>query len=558
MALKQLPIGISDYKEIIEEHYLYIDKTLLIKDVCDSGKVVLVPRPRRFGKTLNLSMLRYFFEASEQSNTHLFSDKKIWENPEYHALQGKFPVIYVTFKNIKEISWEVTYEKFAYTIYEEYARHKNVLFNDALETYEKDLYIRFLERKASQAELENSLQFLAKLLYKKYNKRVIILIDEYDVPIQSAYVHGYYTPAIEFEKGLLTAVLKDSQILEKGVVTGILTLAKAGIFSGLNNLDVYNLTNEGLSDKFGFTHDEVAKLLSQYGLQKEQEAIAAWYDGYTFGATRGMYNPWSVLKCVQKNGALEKYWANTSDNLLVKKLIACAPKSVKSELALLLENKNVEQTIVESITFPDLDQQTQLVWSLLLFTGYLTYTNYKLVAGAKVCSLAIPNKEVKYLYIELIQNIFNESVVGGQAEDLLQALTQGDAETFAELLQNFILNSMSAFDLPDNEPEKSYHLFILGLLVMLSDRYEVKSNRESGLGRYDIMLIPKDSSKPAIVMEFKKVTARQTLEAAAQNALDQIIEMKYIQELHQRGFTKIILYGVAFEGKNSFLKMKKI
>ena len=310
-----------------------------------------------------------------------------------------------------------------------------------------------------------------------------------------------------------------------------------------------------MADKFGFTHEETAVLLDYYRIQDTDKTIEKWYDGYTFGTVKGIFNPWSVLKCIQNKGSLEKYWANTSDNTLVKKLIARAPKSVKSELELLLEGAQVNQAIEESITFPDLDHRTELLWSLLLFTGYLTYTHWELKEGTKICSLAIPNQEINYLYRELIRNIFKESVVGGQAEDLLEALTQGQAVPFTELLQGFIINSMSFFDLPSSEPEKSYHLFVLGLLVMLSDHYEVKSNRESGLGRYDIIIIPKQANKPAIIIEFKKVLAGETLEQAAQRALDQIIQKRYIQELQAKHFEKVFAYGIAVEGKKIFLKM---
>lgn len=554
MALKLLPIGISDFKTVIENNYYYIDKTLLVRDILERGQIILATRPRRFGKTLNLSMLRYFFEITEPSNAYLFKNTLIWQNRDDRAYQGQFPVIFLTFKSIKEDTWDIAYEKFEIVIYEEFKRHNYLLHDDSLESYDKELYQQILERKASRAELENSLHFLATLLHKKYNKKIVILIDEFDVPIQSAYINGYYSQAVGFMKGLLTTVLKDSNILEKGVITGILMLAKSGIFTGLNNLDVFNLTNRAIADKFGFTQDEVALLLEYYGIE-DAETIKKWYDGYTFGDIKGIFNPWSTLQCIQNGGSLEKYWANTSDNALVKKLIARAPKSVKSELELLLEGQQVDQSIQESIIFLDLDHRPDLIWSLLLFTGYLTYSSWKLQEGTKVCSLIIPNKEIKYLYTELIRNIFQESAVGGQVQDLLEALTQVNAELFSELLQGFTINSMSFFDLPANQPEKSYHLFVLGLLVMLHDRYEVKSNRESGLGRYDVMIIPKQHNKPAIIIEFKKVIAGETLESAAQKALDQIKEKKYAQELQNRDFSKIFAYGIAVEGKKIFLKM---
>lgn len=547
--MKKIPIGLSDFKELIEQGYYYVDKSLLIEEIMQCGKVVLMTRPRRFGKTLNVSMIRYFFEAGEETNAHLFSQLAIREIPHLWEMQGQFPVIFISFKSIKESSWAVTYEKFTYVIYEEYDRHKYLLTDDSLESYEKELFNKILERKASRAEIDSSLLFLAKLLQKKYKKNVIVLIDEYDVPVQAAFVHGYYDQAIELLRALLVAVLKDTSILEKGVLTGNLTLAKSGIFTGLNNLDIFSATSLELANRFGFTHDEVDRLLAHYDLTSHRGAAQQWYDGYTFGKTSGMFNPWSILKCIQKKGVLEMYWANTSDNVLLKRLIGRATKSLKSDLELILQNKSVTKTIEESITFPSLDGSSELLWSLLLFTGYLTYTSYEVKKGKKVCELTLPNEEIKQLYYELIKDMFVSSIAGERADELLQALTEGNTEFFTELLQSFILNSMSFYDLSSDEPEKSYHLFVLGLLVVLSPSYEVKSNKESGLGRYDIMLIPKKAGRPGVVIEFKKTLIGETREAAAQKALDQIIAKKYIQELESRDVCSIIAYGIAFEGK---------
>lgn len=551
---KLIPIGISDYKKLVERDCYYVDKTLLIKELWESGEVVLITRPRRFGKTLNLSMLRYFFERASYPTEQLFVDTDIWNYPEYKKQHAQFPVIFVTFKGIKGPSWELCYDRFAIIISAEFERHLYLLEDPLMRSDEKLIFQRVLERRASEAELGDSLQYLAKLLARHYNSKVIVLIDEYDVPIQSAYLHGFYSQAIEFLKSLLTAILKDSELLEKGVLTGIVTLAKAGIFTDLNNLDVFNLTHEPMADKFGFTQQEVERMLEYYDIKGSQGIIEQWYDGYTFGSRSGIFNPWSVLKCVKAQGALDTYWANTSDNILIKKLIARAPISIKTDLELVLHKKPVDQAIKESITFPELDQRSELVWSLLLFTGYLTYRTCEFKEGSKVCALVIPNQEIRYLYNQMLSDIFQESVMGGQVANLLLAMTQGDIAIFTKLLQSFVLNSMSAYDLPSDEPEKSYHLFVLDLLVALSDTYEVKSNRESGLGRYDIMIIPKQDHKPAVIIEFKIVRPGETLELTAQKALDQIREKKYAQELQSKLVSSIIEYGIAFEGKNIFVK----
>ncbi len=551
--MKLVPIGVSDYKKIVEGGYYYVDKTLLVKEVLRHGEVILITRPRRFGKTLNLSMLRYFFEKSESGNEHLFATTAIRNEPDYQ-LMGQFPVISLSFKSIKETTWELCYDTFALIIAQEFDRHIYLLSSESLRPSEKKLFQKIQDREASIVDLKHSLQFLAELLSRHYNKKVIVLIDEYDVPVQSAYVHGYYHQAIDFLKTLLTAVLKDSTILEKSVLTGILTLAKAGIFTDLNNLDVINLTHAPMADLFGFTHNEVQELLKYYGLEDEATAIKEWYDGYTFGMIDKIYNPWSALKCVQAQGALRMYWANTSDNVLVKKLIARAPMDIKSDLELVLNGVPVEHTIEETIIFPDLEYRSELVWSLLLFTGYLTSSSYELKEGKVICSLIIPNTEIRYLYTDMLKNIFQESVLGGQVENLLRAIIEGETDIFEKLLASFVLNSMSVYDLPSNEPEKSYHLFVLGLVVALSDRYEIKSNRESGLGRYDIMIIPKKADLPAIIMEFKIVRQGETLEIAAQRALDQIQEKRYAQELHAKGISQIREYGIAFQGKKIYVK----
>lgn len=553
---KFLPIGISDYKKLIDGNYYYVDKTTLIGEIWDSGEVVLVPRPRRFGKTLNLSMLHYFFEINEAKTEYLFNNTAIRRDPRFQALQGNFPVIFLTFKNIAQTTFSDIYDSFAAAIGEEFNRHKYLLSSDELDTYEKELFSRIRESKSTRVELENSLDTLSRFLHRHHQKQVIILIDEYDVPVQSAFIHHFYNEIIEFLRPLLTGAFKDNKILAKGVITGIMTLAKAGIFTGLNNLDVFNLTHNKLADKFGFTLEEARTLFSYYEIQN-QEKIQQWYNGYTFGKTQSIFNPWSAIKCAQNQGNLEIYWANTSDNVLIKRLIARASRTIKSELELILTGKTVTKIIEESIVFPDVDKQQELIWSLLLFTGYLTYVRCELQGGKKECELVTPNFEIKYLYEDLIRKIFQETVVEGQVPELLQAILQGDTETFSELLQGFILNSMSVYDLSSKEPEKSYHLFILGVLVTLSDTHEIKSNRESGFGRYDIMIIPKDPTKNGVIMEFKKVI-QDDLPGASQKALHQILQKNYVQELRSRHIEKIIAYGIAFEGKNVYVTSQVI
>ena len=556
--MKKIPIGVSDYKKLIEEDYYYVDKTLFIRDIFLSGEVVLIPRPRRFGKTLNLSMLRYFLEKGETSMEHLFEHTEIWLYEEYRKQQGKAPVIFVTFKDIKEATWEGAYEKFAYVLYKEFERHSYLLKSDHIELYDKEMLQRIIERRAPEGELKSSLHFLARMLHKHYGVKPYILIDEYDVPVQESSIHGYYDQAMGFVRGLLALVQKDEQHIQKGVITGILMLTKAGIFSGLNSLDVYDFTNNRLSERFGFTEVEVNTLLEYYGLDERSAEVKHWYDGYTFGDSHSLYNPWSVLSFVKNNGSLRNYWINTSDNILMKGLIGRASIEVKAQFEKLIAGKTIDESINQTITFPDLEIRPDILWTLLLFTGYLTCSTYTLKKGKVYATLKIPNEEIAQLYAELISDIFKESVLGGQVGNLLKALSVGDTEVFSKLLQSFVHTSMSSYDLSSTEPEKSYHLFVLGLMVALSDLYEVRSNKESGLGRYDITLIPRVNNKPGIVMEFKVLRKGETLETAAQRVLEQITQKKYTQELFDRSIDRILAYGISFEGKNIYVLSEEI
>jgi len=557
-VMKLLPIGISDYKRLVEGGYYYIDKTLLIKELFQvGGLVTLLPRPRRFGKTLNLSMLYYFFEQSKVSNDHLFSHTAIGQEEKYRDMQGKYPVIFLTFKDVKELTWDSAYEKIKLLIAKEFERHAYLLEN--ISEYTALDYRAILNKTANQVLYERSLLFLTELLHKYYGTRVIFLLDEYDSPIHASYTHSYYDQIMPFMRSLLTAALKDNSHIERGVLTGILRVAKESVFSGLNNLKVCSLTSSSFQDKFGFTQQEVKQLLKDQKLSDKGTEVGQWYNGYTFGATT-IYNPWSIISCAQERGLLQPYWINTSDNALIKKLITLASDSVKSELELLVTGQEVIQEIDDAVLFPGIEHNDKALWSLLLFTGYLTYTKQDLVEGVWVCSLKIPNKEIKSLYISLIKEIVQSSLADTKIKLLLKAIGVGDSQLFGELLQEFVMHSMSSFDLPDNEPEKSYHLFVLGLLVLLGDSYEVKSNRESGYGRYDIMLIARKPHQMSIVIEFKKVliSRGETLETAAQKALEQVRVKEYVHELNNRGVKNIQLLGIAFQGKNIFVMSENV
>lgn len=556
--MKNLLIGGHDYKEFIEKDYYYVDKTLLIKELFDvNGKVTLLPRPRRFGKTLNLSMLKYFFEKTPQSTSHLFTNTAIWQEEKYRKEQGQYPVIFITFKDVKENTWEKTYEKLTIIIADEFKRHNYLL--DVLAGQTAKDYTAIMERTASSVLFESALLLLTKLLHNHYQQKVIVLIDEYDAPITIAVHKKYYEDIISFMRGLLGGVLKDNNFLERGVVTGILRVAKESVFSGLNNLIVSSVTDNFFQDKFGFTQSEIDKLLAYYNFSDKAHDIKSWYNGYTFGTTT-IYNPWSILNCIQNSGQLEPYWVNTSDNELIKTLIARANPSLKKELEKLLNNQATSQEIDEGLVFPGIERNDRALWSLLLYTGYLTYNKKERVGKKNIYDLVIPNEEIESLYAKLIQGIWEALLTTDKIQTLLEALVDGDSYTFAESLQEFIAHSISYHDFAPQDPERSYHLFVLGLLVNLSNTHEIKSNREAGKGRSDILLIPRDTNQLGIVLEFKKVSVAQgqTLESAAQTALDQIKEKQYYQELANRGIHNIQLIGISFLAKDIFVKFENI
>lgn len=551
MEKRPLPIGISDFKKIIEGDYAYVDKTLLIQELVKNGsEVCLIPRMRRFGKTLNLSMLAYFFEKSKEDHAPLFTSLNIWQIEPMRALQGKFPVIFLTLKDVKFQTWAETVESFARLMANEFKRHLYLLEKDNLGAREKELFLALLHEKASSTLLTESLRYLTEWLHRFHGQKVILLIDEYDTPAHSAYVGNYYETLISFLRNWLSNGLKDNKSLERGVLTGILRIAKESVFSGLNNIRTFTLLNSDFYDKFGLLESEVKQLLVEYGLEAKLEAIRAWYNGYRIGAHNGIYNPWSVLNCIADQGALAPYWVNTSENALVKKLITQGTEELKVDFEALLQGKTVEKKIEEGIIFNDLTKSPNAVWALLLFSGYLTTVTSPPHHGLPY-QLQIPNNEVMALYKSMVFEWFEKTIHQAKYQLLLKSLTSGDIDTFSKIFQEFIDSTVSVFDISQEESEKIYHAFVLGALLGLEGTYEVKSNRESGYGRYDVMLIPKSSQDLGIIFEFKKVSPYHDseLEPAVQAALRQIEEKNYAQELQDRGIKQILLLAIAFKGK---------
>lgn len=555
--MKRLPLGISDYKKIIEDEYSYIDKTLFIEELFTIGtEVVLIPRPRRFGKTINLSMLRYFFEKTEKNHAYLFENFAIWQT-EHKKLQGKFPVIFLSLKGIKKGNWEEAYKGLQTLIAEEYKKHRYLL-KSLHEDEQKDFLSIIHQNKNEQNLFENSLRLLTQWLEKYHGARVVVLIDEYDTPIHDAYLFNYYDKMVSFMRNYLTEGLKDNSSLEKAVLTGILRISKESIFSGLNNPGCYTILDEEFSDKFGLLEEEVILLFQEHDLSFELSEVRKWYNGYKIGK-HSLYNPWSILQCIQKKGTLKPYWVNTSDNALIKSLLIGGNDSLKQDLEKIISGGCITKSIQEGIIFSDLESQEEAIWGLFFFSGYLTlaaepkYENLGLQ-----CELKIPNQEIQDLYKSIIKYWFTKNLSSSNQQLLLKSLVTGNIEVFSEVFSLLVTNSMSSHDIPQNEPERVYHAFVLALLVALKKTHEIKSNRESGFGRYDVSLIPKDLSLPGVVLEFKKVSKGGSLEKTAEEALEQIIEKNYASELKNRGIKKILLLGIAFQGKKVYLKQHSL
>lgn len=548
-----LIIGLSDFGEIIKRKLGFIDKSLLIKEILDNDQiqVSVIVRPRRFGKTLNLSMLQHFLspEVNMLKTEGLFDNLKIaQEGDGYMQHQGKYPVISMSFKNIKGSNFDTVYKELALLISDTYGEHRLLLAGSTLYDDEKETFNAILNRTASKEDLLLSLTHLIKYLHRYYKVKPWLLIDEYDTPIQEGYLNGYYKEIIEFMRGLFGSALKDNKNLHRAVVTGILRIAKENLFSGLNNLRVYSVLNEKYSEHFGFTQTEVDVALEKNKLGHLSTEIKAWYNGYQIGDNE-IYNPWSIACCIEEKGALKPYWVNTSENTLIKKLLAESSADFKDRFELVLRNGVIETSIDESLVFSDLSRNENAIWGLLLFSGYLTAMSVRQTDLDFIYSLRSPNQEILMLYRSTVRHWFTQRSDESVYQKLLQSLVEGNLSLFLPLFQRILLESISYFDTSGQAPEKFYHGFVLGLVVSLSSTHIVHSNKESGFGRYDVVLIPKDKSKLGIVLEFKVAKPDLSLQDSAQEALSQIHQKNYTTELTQQGILKILTMGLAFSGK---------
>lgn len=547
---KPLPIGVSDFK-VATTNYYYVDKTLLIRDFLDTKPMVsLFTRPRRFGKTLNMDMLRAFFEKTQENTSIYFKDKKIWQcGDNYTRHQGQYPVIFLTFKDVKCRTWEDTFQKIGRLISLEFIRHSELETSLALSSYEKEQYHRLASENVNEVDYQMGLQLLSMLLHKHYSKECIIIIDEYDTPIQQGHSCNFYSEIVNFMRNFFSGGLKDNPHLAFGFLTGILRVAKESIFSGMNNLKINSILDESYSEYFGFTKEEVKDMLRYYGKRDKFQEICDWYDGYRFGNTE-IFNPWSVINYISDNCFPKAFWQSTGNNEIIGEIIATATSEITEGLYKLLCGEKIATYVDTSVIYPEVQNNPYSIYSFLLVAGYLKVSAvYPQNDGNFMCDVAIPNKEIAFVYEKEILNRTKQNSV---SVSISQAIFSGNAQKLQDLLEDFMLRSISSMD---GANEGFYHGMMLGLCAVLGNRYKVRSNRESGLGRFDIQLSPLVSGIPGFLFEFKHTKdERADLEALADSALQQINEKKYDTELRNAGVNSIIKIGIAFRGKNAVVK----
>ncbi len=586
MEWTPLPVGVENFEEIITKDYYYVDKTLLIRDLIDlRGKVNLFTRPHRFGKTLNMSMLRYFFEKSQEDRSRLFAGTKIMEAGEKYLKEfGQYPVISLSLKSMKQGSYESAFHCLKEDIAREFKKHPEISQNlDSNDDRTK--YDLLMNRKADDDEYLTSLKFLSECLYAFYGRKTIILIDEYDVPLENAYFSGFYDKMVRLIRSLFESALKTNDTLEFAVVTGCLRIDmdapspldskgprqvdEAGfpaklektslssqcqsIFTGLNNLNIISIMDTTYAEHFGFTQNEVDEMLAHYGLEGNRDAVRTWYDGYRFGSTE-VYNPWSVINYVNscyndKKALLKPYWSNTSSNSIVRTLVERADISVKQEIEALIEGKTITKPIHEDITYDDMDSTQDNLWNFLFFTGYLKKISERQDGEDIFVEMAIPNSEVRYIYKNTVLRWFEERTKEKELSPLYESILNGDCNTMAQILSDNLMETISFYDYQ----ESYYHGFLAGMLKNIGN-YIVLSNRESGNGRLDILLKYPSVRGKAVIMEIKIARTYQELERRCDEALKQIEDQKYEEALRQEGYSDILKYGIAFYRKECMVK----
>ena len=546
--LKPLPVGISDYIRAQSEYY-YVDKTLLIRDFLDKKALVsLFTRPRRFGKTLNMDMLRVFFEISDEDTSKYFVDKAIWKcGPQYREHQGKYPVIFLTFKDVKFDCWEDTFSKIVELVQDEFGRHSVLKNSDKIEKYEKDYFEKVLSGQVSEVELSASLQKLSKMLAAHYGKAPIIIIDEYDTPIQEGYSKAFYDEIIGFMRNFFSGAFKDNRYLSYGFLTGILRIAQESIFSGLNNLTVNSVMDDEYDGFFGFTDTEVKEMLKTYGFSDKEEELKEWYDGYLFG-NKEIYNPWSVINYLSKGCLPQAYWVNTGKNEVLEDVLKVATSDIREKLNALILGEKVIARIDQNVVYRSLTEDPGNIYSLLLVAGYLKTLSKELQGdGTWLCEVSIPNREIAAVYkSEILSHLIQIGVVTrGTANKIAESLYTLDITKLQEGIDEYMQKTISFYDAG---AEGFYHGLTLGLVALMDNQYKIRSNRESGDGRYDISMFPRKKKLPGIIMELKwdKDLDDKALDLLSSDALDQIQEKRYDAEMKEEGITDIVKIGVAF------------
>ena len=553
---KALPIGISDYIRAQSEYY-YVDKTLLIKEFLDKKPLVsLFTRPRRFGKTLNMDMLRVFFEISKEDTSVYFKDKAIWQcGREYTKHQGQYPVIFLTFKDVKFDSWEATIDKIRGLLQVEFGRHLELKESDKLAEYEIEYFSKILEAKANEVELTSSLENLSRMLFKHYGKAPIIIIDEYDTPIQEGYAEDFYDAIIRFMRNFFSGAYKDNKNLSYGFLTGILRIAQESIFSGLNNLTVNSVMDEDYDRFFGFTYPEVHQMMKYYGVSDKDEELKDWYNGYRFGNTE-IYNPWSVINYISKGCIPQAYWVNTGKNEILEDVLKSATDDVAEKLYALLQGERVIARIDQNVVYRSLSEDPENIYSLLLVAGYLKALTKELQGdGSYLCEVSIPNREIAAVYKnEIFSHLLQiGAITRTTANKIAESLYANNLEKLQKAIAEYMDKSISFYDAG---AEGFYHGLALGLVALMDNHYEIKSNRESGDGRYDISLIPRENKYPGIIMELKWKSGldEEALEALSDEALRQIDDKRYDSEMSYDGVEKLLKLGIAFSGKKVRIK----
>ena len=546
MKHKPLPIGVEDFKRLVDNEYYFVDKTLMIKELLENKETVnLFTRPRRFGKTLNMSMLQRFFEATAKSNAYLFDGLKIAAYPEYMAYQGQYPVISISLKSMKRASYQEAYFEYVKLLSDEFERHEIILQSDAVSEEDKLEFQKIKRRIAEPKEYNSAVKLLSKCLQKVYQKNVIILIDEYDVPLENAYHEGFYDDMTNLIRSCFESALKTNPSLEFAVLTGCLRVSRESIFTGLNNLKTYSITKNKFSQYFGFTQAEMQEILQTFSLEQYGGTIAKWYDGYRFGLTE-IYNPWSVLNCIDsylQNDmvACEPYWSNTSSNRIVKRLIEESNERTKSMVEELINGTPIHTQIFEDVTYGTIDVNQDCIWSFLLFTGYLKIISCETIGDETYYDMVIPNVEIKSIYKNTIRSWFIDHINRDSRTDILESVIHADAEKLEDLLCTWLTNTISCFD----EQENYYHGFVTGLVSGFSG-YMVVSNRESGNGRFDLVVKQRSRWHHAAILEFKVVEKYNQMTKACEDALKQIEEKDYEASLRDEQYENIAKLGICF------------